>query len=482
MKGFFLRYFFMIALLLFFSFTALGVFFMTAASSGVSEQRLASLRRCSDEVCRSSGRFIESGVIRADEDLHETLRTLSAVLDAHVMVCDPSGRVLTCSDPLGGSHVGDKLPDSVTSAALRGEGMLFDRMDGFSDGRQTIALGLVKMDGAVCGIAVVSASPDIEKTLLNVFYRAYMMSAVIVLMVAMFSVYGTTRMMARPLRDMAACAQSFALGDFGARVNRWTRREDEVGELASAFNAMADGLQKQEELRRDFIANVSHELKTPMTIIAGYIGGLLDGTIPPEREAETLELVRDEVLRLSRMVSSMTQLSQLQSGQGEGPKLQSFDICEMAMRVLLGMEGRINEKNLRVGLILPEQEEAYVLSEPDGMTQVLTNLLDNAVKFSEEGGELTVSIIRRSGQYVVSVRNTGPTIPQEEIRYIFDRFHKTDRSRSKDKDGLGLGLYLVKNILGAQKADIFVTSEDGTTEFTFALPEGRKPEERSPRA
>ncbi len=476
MRSSFVKYFFLISVLLFFSFTALGISFLSAASNSVSEQRLQSLRSCADEVCRSSERFVQAGIISPDEDLRETLRTLSAVINAHVMVCDPSGKVLVCSD---GAHTGARLADRLTAAALRGEGMLFDQIEGFASDAQTIALGLVQRGGITYGITVVNSSPEFERTLLAVFSRSYMFSAVIVLLVAVFSVYGTTRFMARPMRDMAVCAQSFAQGNFTVRVNRWTHRTDELGELACAFNAMADALAKQEELRRGFIANVSHELKTPMTIIAGYIGGLLDGTIPRERESETLALVRDEVLRLSRMVSSMTQISLLQSGQEDAVKFKSFDLCEMAMRVLLGMEGRINAKGLKVGLVLPEQQEAYVFSDPDGMTQVLTNLLDNAVKFSDEAGELTVSIVKRGGQYIVSVRNQGPTIPPGDIRYIFDRFHKADRSRSQDRSGLGLGLYLVKNILGAQKVDIFVTSENGETEFKFALPESREERSRS---
>lgn len=480
MRSIFLRYFFMVAMLLLFSFAVLGVSFLTAAANTVTEQRLDTLTRCSSEVCLNAAKFVSEGAVAADEDLKTTLTTLAATLDAHVMVCDTSGKVVICSDPLGVSHVGERLPAPVVTAALQGGAMLFERVAFLSDERQTVALGLVKSGGSVCGITAVSASAARERNLLTVFSRTYLLSSLIVLLVAVFSVYGTTRIMARPLRDMAACAQNFAQGNFTARVNRWVQRGDEVGELACAFNAMADALSKQEDLRRGFIANVSHELKTPMTIIAGYIGGLLDGTIPPERETETLNLVRDEVLRLSRLVSSMTRISMLQSGGPDEVRLKSFDICEMTMRALLGMEGSINEKELEVELVLPEQQVAYVLSEPDGMVQVLTNLLDNAVKFSDRGGRLTVSIARSGGQYIISVLNTGPVIPPREIPYIFDRFHKTDRSRSMDRGGLGLGLYLVKNILGAQKVDIFVRSENGETEFRFALPEG-KPDERGAR-
>jgi signal transduction histidine kinase len=300
------------------------------------------------------------------------------------------------------------------------------------------------------------------------FVRLFTMTAFWVMLVAFVTAYVSSRYMARPFRDMAACARSFERGDFTARVSRWDKRGDEIGELAAAFNGMAESLEKSEELRRGFIGGVSHELKTPMTTVAGYIEGILDGTVPPERQGETLVLIREEVLRLSRLVASMLELMRHQTDQTD-IRPRPVDITETAARVLLGLEQAAEQKGLNVEVLLPE-EPVYALADPDGLTQVFTNLLDNAVKFCNSAGTVSLAVTEKGGRCRVVVGNTGPGIPPEDLPRVFERFHKGDRSRSRDRSGLGLGLYLVKSILNAHGEDITVKSEPGRTEFAFGLP------------
>ncbi len=216
-----------------------------------------------------------------------------------------------------------------------------------------------------------------------------------------------------------------------------------------------------------------------MTTISGFIGGILDGTVPEERREETLQIVRDEVMRLSRLVESTANLTRLQTGQLE-LRPCPLDIAELSLRVLLGFEGRIEEKGLSVKLDAPEP--FFVQADPDSITQVLTNLLDNAVKFSAPGGELSLSVRSYAGKALVSVANQGDTIPPEDLPYIFDRFYKADRSRSRDRTGLGLGLFLVRSIINAHKEDITATSADGRTVFTFTLTECKQPRSPQPGA
>ncbi|MDR0249039.1 MAG: HAMP domain-containing histidine kinase [Oscillospiraceae bacterium] len=300
------------------------------------------------------------------------------------------------------------------------------------------------------------------------FSRVFMMTAFWVLLIAFVTAYLSSRYMARPFRDMAACARSFERGDFSARVGRWDERDDEIGELAAAFNGMAESLERVEELRRSFIGGVSHELKTPMTTISGYIEGILDGTVPPERREETLVMVREEVLRLSRLVSGMMELSRHETQQ---MKVRSapFDISETAARVLLGMEQKINQKGISVDVLVPE-EPVIAKGDPDGITQVLTNLLDNAVKFCNPGGSVALTVAAKGGRARVTVKNTGAGIQPEDLPRVFERFYKGDRSRSLDPSGLGLGLYIVKSILNAHGEDIDIRSDTAATEFSFSLP------------
>jgi signal transduction histidine kinase len=244
-------------------------------------------------------------------------------------------------------------------------------------------------------------------------------------------------------------------------------REDEVGELALSFNNMAESLQQTEQKRREFIANISHELKTPMTTIAGYTDGILDGTIPPESEHKYLRIISDESHRLSRLVRRMLDVSQLQAMDPlRGGS--HFDVCESMRRVLISMEQKITDRHLDVDADIPDVP-ILVLGDNDMITQVIYNLLENAAKFATPGSTLYLGAEQRDGKARVTVRNVGETIPAEELPRLFERFHKTDKSRSEDKDGVGLGLYIVKTILEQHKEQINVTSENGVTTFSFSL-------------
>ena len=221
--------------------------------------------------------------------------------------------------------------------------------------------------------------------------------------------------------------------------------------------------------QKEFITGASHELKTPMTTIAGYLDGMLDGTIPQPEQRHYMELVSTEVRRLSRLVRNMLEISRLKDQGIPADKLADFDLCEAAGQALLSFEQRINRKHLNVDVDMPELG-VTVRAMPDAVTQVLYNLIDNAVKFIDDGGTLSIRVERSGNKAVTTVGNTGPTIAPEELPLIFDRFHKTDKSRSTDRDGVGLGLYIVKTIVLAHGEDIYVTSRDGKTEFTFTLP------------
>ena len=273
----------------------------------------------------------------------------------------------------------------------------------------------------------------------------------------------------RPLNEMAEAARKFGQGEFDTRVTGYENRGDEIGALAEAFNSMANSLEKVESQRADFIANVSHELKTPMTTIAGFAEGILDGTIPQEREKESLQIIVSETRRLTRLVRRMLDLSRLNAlAESSITAQEQFDLTEVMSRVIVSLEGKITGRKLDVDVQMPD-EKLMVWGDPDSITQVCYNLLDNAAKFAATGSVITIVITKKDGKACTTVRNLGATIPKDELPVLFDRFHKADYSRSMDREGVGLGLYIVKTILGNLKEDIHVTSEDGVTEFTFTL-------------
>ena len=253
-----------------------------------------------------------------------------------------------------------------------------------------------------------------------------------------------------------------------AKVDETT--SEEMQELALTFNNMASSLQKSEYQRQEFVANVSHELKTPMTTISGYVDGMLDGTIPPERHRHYMQIVSDETKRLSRLVRSMLDISLLQSeGRIPDEKMTRFDISECAGQMLITFEQKILAKQLDVQVEMPDYP-LHTIANQDYISQVIYNLLDNAVKFCPQGGQLGLRIRQGDEKVYISISNEGATIPPEELPLVFDRFHKLDKSRSQHREGWGLGLYIVKTIVMYHGEDISVTSLDGKTEFTFTLP------------
>lgn len=329
--------------------------------------------------------------------------------------------------------------------------------------RQTVA------DEVPSGILFIATDASSIQSFMRDTFQLFFITAMVVLLVSMVICSVTVQRMLDPLKVMCDAAYRFAHGEVSTRVTDYNSRQDEIGELAKAFNAMADSLAQAEQKRSEFVANVSHELKTPMTTIAGFADGILDGTIPPDKERESLQVISSETRRLSRLVRRMLELSRLQSSERVAAQEQ-FDAAEVLLRVLVSLEAKITEKDLEVETELPDGP-VMVWGDPDAVTQVCYNLLDNAVKFSAPGGRLMLRIVMKGGKAHISVGNQGGTIPPNQLAHIFDRFHKADSSRSEYKEGVGLGLYIVKTILNTYKEDITVTSQDSYTEFTFTLSE-----------
>ncbi|HHV31035.1 MAG: HAMP domain-containing histidine kinase [Ruminococcaceae bacterium] len=297
--------------------------------------------------------------------------------------------------------------------------------------------------------------------------RVFLFSAIAAFIVAFCAVWLFSYNLVRPLRNMAAAARAFGEGNFSIRVP--VTGQDEIGELAVAFNNMASSLASGESVRRNFIANVSHELKTPMTTIAGFIDGILDGTIPPEKQNQYLKIVSQEVKRLSRLVRTMLDLSRIDSGELR-LRPARFDLTNTILVSLLSFEKPIEDKKIEIRG-LENAESLFVDGDPDMIHQVVYNLIENAVKFTNEGGYIEITISDYSNRTVVAVQNSGQGIAPDELPLIFDRFYKTDKSRSQDKNGMGLGLYIVKTIIRLHGGEISVSSvQNEFCRFEFWLP------------
>ncbi|MBR3704435.1 MAG: HAMP domain-containing histidine kinase, partial [Oscillospiraceae bacterium] len=361
------------------------------------------------------------------------------------------------------------LPAQMREDLLAGESYAGLSTLGFYESKRFV----VAVPPRTTGEGYVLAGPVLaitERNNMTEMWRAFLgifvMTAITVLLVAFMATATAAMRQTKPINDLVLAARRFADGNFDARVYD-QGRDDEIGELTEAFNAMADSLQRTEQQRREFIANVSHELKTPMTSIAGYADGILDGVISPEEERKYLTIISEESRRLSRLVRRMLDVSQLQNYDLIKQK-RPFDLSESMRRVLVSMEKKITDRGLDVEVDIPE-DAVMVLGDSDLLTQVIYNLLENAVKFAQNESTLHLSLTRNSSKAVVTVQNQGLTIDEDELPKLFDRFHKSDRSRSADRDGVGLGLYIVRTILEQHHEKITVTSKDGVTAFTFTV-------------
>ena len=271
---------------------------------------------------------------------------------------------------------------------------------------------------------------------------------------------------------MSAAAKQFAIGDFSYRVK--VEGSDELADLGIAFNDMADALDKLESSRSSFVANVSHELKTPMTSIAGFIDGILDGTIPKEKEKYYLGIVSGEIRRLSRLVVAMLNMSKIESGDLE-MKPNNYDISDQIIHILLTFEQKIEKKNIEI-IGLDDLKPQYIVADPDMIYQVIYNLFDNAVKFTNENGFIKVTLEDQGDKIQISIKNSGTGIKPEELSRVFERFYKVDKSRSLDAKGAGLGLYIVKTMVEMHSGRIYAKSEDeNSAEFVFTLPKSFHP-------
>ena len=447
------------------------VFGMTMVLMGrafIVREKQANLYATADEVKHFAEAMRYQGDLNSWE-LRLNLSTIAQVTGNHIFLCDDKGTVVSCSDQDRVSpYIGRQVSFGVVDQ-LRREGTYegLSDLDGFYDGMYyVVAETIAGPRGETAGYVFVNYAGTEFLSVWGGFVMVFFLIALGVLVLAILFEYANDRRLARPLNEMAEAARRYARGDYSARIAPYGE-EDEIGTLIQAFNAMADSVERNESRRQEFIANISHELRTPMTTVAGFADGILDGTIPPEEERKYLQTISSETKRLGRLVRSMLDIARLQNGD---PALRErvFDLGETVLQTMLSFEERVNKKHMTVALNLPEDAVA-VKGDVDALTRVVYNLVDNAIKFAGEGTELAVSLWKENGKAYTSVQDTGQTIPPEELPLIFDRFHKTDRSRSRDREGVGLGLYMVRQILSAHDQDIFVTSENGVTVFTFTL-------------
>ena len=494
-SGLFHRYFYVTVLILFISFAILGSSLLIFIARNQSEEKTALLKQNAQNVAQTAAALIQKGypLERGDKDatmlMSVSTAQLSRAIDADIYICDTDGKIICCKDIWQSDlvmYMGECIVHSkytVPRAALdklNGGGYTeTGTLGGMYKSSHFISVEPIIASGQFCGAVVAAQDTDSLHEPVRAVLKMFLFSALLALAIAFVATYVLTYQMTKPLREMSAAAKQYAKGDFSNRISVPYHKvlggdEDEVAELVTAFNSMANALSAIETSRRNFVANVSHELKTPMTTIGGFIDGILDGTIDSSKSSYYLRIVSDEVKRLSRLVRTMLNLSRIDNGELK-LRPNDFDISETVLSTVLTFEKSIDEKKIDIRG-LDTLQPMQVHGDEDLLHQVVYNLVENAVKFTNTEGYISFNVSDSIDRIVVTIENSGSGIQSDELPLVFEKFYKTDKSRSQDKNGMGLGLYLVRTIIKLHGGDISVSSVvNEYTRFSFYIPKPQEP-------
>ncbi|MDD3223329.1 MAG: HAMP domain-containing sensor histidine kinase [Clostridium sp.] len=402
------------------------------------------------------------------DSLNYNLKNLGENVNENIILLDNNGYIYEVSslknERLIGRQINGKDIDSLRNGDYIAKTGTYDGL--FNVPGHTY-IKPIMINGTSFAGAIMLNTPltELEKPLERVYEVIWMLAIFAIILVCVVTYILSQRLIIKPLSNINEVANKIAKGDIDKRVQ--IKSEDEIGELSKSFNYMADSIAKVEKNRREFISNVSHEIKSPITSIKGFIGAILDGVVPGEKQNYYLSLTYDEIQRLTRLVNDLLDLSTIESGQ-VNLHVTKFDINEVIRRTVIKFERKIQDKNLMVDVSFGK-EQIYVLGDLDRILQVVTNLTDNAIKYGKKGGKIRISNKIKGNKVYISIYDESDFLSEEEIKHIWDRFYKKDKSRTS-KESTGLGLPIVRSILSKHGEDIFVkNSKEGGVEFVFSL-------------
>lgn len=397
----------------------------------------------------------------------ETFQEVADISELELWIMDRHGTILLNTNP---TH----LVDAVTEFEATDSGnTIFFEGNFYGTFEEDMLSGYATLTssfftyGYVIAHTPVSVMEAQTGTILNILYLV----SGVMLLLFLSSIFAFHFLAFRPLLAITKGAQEYAAGNFNYQIE--TNRHDEIGYLAKTLNFMASALKSNAEDQRKFIANISHDFRSPLTSIKGYIEAFLDGTIPPSMQEKYLGIVLNETERLNKLTQGLLELNTIDKS-GALLTYSHFDIHHIIKKILATFEKRCVDKGITFELTFPSRA-FYVYADMDKIQQVLYNLIDNAIKFSNANSTIFIETYMRHEKAFVSVKDQGVGIPTDSISKIWDRFYKFDASRGKDKKGTGLGLSITKDIISAHRENIDVISTEGVgTEFVFSLQPGKE--------
>lgn len=466
-KSIFGRMFWTYAVILMFLFSTLSVSLSALFSQFTERKQIESLSSVAKtiEEWAVTLQFEQNDEVSA-RAFSSILRSWSRFTDSDIVIVNRNGEVFE------GNYQITSVPDRVMTCISKDAVEIFKTdFNGFYNNRVlSVAYPLHYKNAPVGAVVFNKSLPELHHDVMELLL-IFLMSSLLSLVVSFAIIYIQAKKISKPIVNINKAAQNIAKGDFSERVEVTTR--DEIGQLASTFNFMASAIEKSDTQKKRFISDVSHELRTPMTSISGFVQGMLDGTIREDERDDYLKIVRDESVRLTRLVNDMLEMSKMQSDTYK-INISPFDINDLICSSLISLESKIEERNVDVEVDF-RPEHLMTLGDKDQIKRVLINLIDNAIKFSLPDTKILIKTSVASGKAHVSVSNQGDKLDENDLKHIFDRFYKTDRSRACDRTGAGLGLSFVKNILRLHNQAITVKNEKTpdndsyTTTFEFTL-------------
>lgn len=429
-------------------------------------QKIQELDRQSKVISDSVLSYLNGKENSKENELKDCISFISNSMDVDILITDNIGYVYEVSSDKFIENKYTNIGVSQKNMDKLKSGLAIER-----GGREIMKtsshtyLKPIFQDNYFRGIIVMITPEQSIRSGLNRVYEIVWLSAIVAVIVAAIIIYYFARkIIINPLNQINIAARRLAKGDVGKRVI--ITSNDEIGELAHSFNVMAESIEESDKNRRDFISNVSHELRSPITSIKGFVAGILDGVIPKDKENYYLNIVYDEIRRLSRLVSDLLDISAMEEGKFK-LNMVEFDINILIKQCIAKFDGKIRNKGVNVEVTFGREHE-FVYADRDRLIQVLTNIIDNAIKYSNDKGSIKITTNDKGSKVYVSVFNNGPLLKSEELARIWDRFYKSDKARI-NKDSTGLGLPIVRLILAQHGEDIWVNNEQDGVRFTFTI-------------
>jgi signal transduction histidine kinase len=443
------------------SFAFLGLVLSQALRGFIIEQRTNELTSLAQRVAHSMENFSEYGMFNVHL-LGQEIENINSYTDAAVVVMDADYNVfVSYGFPSGAAaHVyGEEL-----APVMRGETVtVFGTSEHPALASFLVAAHPFWLGGEIAGAALVGFSMAELETAVSEMYRIIFFALIIAAVFSFILIYVTSSATSRPLRQISEAAVVIAGGDFDKRIP--VRGKDEVSRLAIQFNKMAESLQEQEKIRNAFIANLSHDIRSPLTSMRGFLTAIADGTVPPNEQPYYLGIISDESERLIKLSNDILDIQ-----KADSLKKSVFDINDLIRKTILGFSRQATEKRLMITSRFAHSAD-MVEADEDKIRRAIYNLIENAVKFTQEDGEIIIETTEIKNKVAVSVSDNGRGMSEDELPHIFDRFYKGDPSRGEDKMGSGLGLFIVKSFIRAHGEQLTVKSsiEKGSV-FAFTLP------------